>query len=620
MSKKPKCTTIIVYQEDRVSLDRLEELGFPKDLLEVAEKRTGRFKTAIGWTVPEHFEGEIKPMPAEEAAEIRKNKSVSFGPARNWKFIAKPPEGDRAVWQEIFEQANRYRNDLVTVENNRLKEFADARRELFPRLVELEGQLEVIDAEIEQQQKNIQVLKSRDRTRKPDEELQRLIAELRLKKKPLYEEKKALAKEANQHQELRKRGEAIEELAKAKKRELYAACPIPWGCKQAEAAAVGKFPRYHRHDGTGRIVVNIQNRSLSVPDALTGQDNRVQFHFVRKARHGGFLYKARLQLAEGKHLIVPFYLSRSLPEDGRISSVSVHCWKTATAFHWHLIVTLTRKQWEYRDRGTGDVAVNLGWRSKANGLRVAYYADRLGQEGEILLPWELVKRWDKSESLQSIRATMYNKVRATLARWIKGRAIPEWLAERLETLPHWKSGSQGRLASVVLQWRDNRFEGDKRFLGLDAWRRRDKHLYFFQEHNRTKAIHKRDLLYRQGANALADKYGWLILGEVDHAKLARNKLPEDDPDRVSKLYRMVAANGRLEELLKETFQQLLKVDAVHGTIACNVCGFINNFNRLKLVVRCSACGASWDQDANFCRNMLARAEVLDKAMGVLRAE
>ena len=134
-------------------------------------------------------------------------------------------------------------------------------------------------------------------------------------------------------------------------------------------------------------------------------------------------------------------------------------------------------------------------------MRVAYAVDDEGRAEELSLPAELLSRERKAADLQSIRDQRFELARATLVRWLAVADVPDWLREETATLAQWRSAA--RLAALALRWADARFSGDAEvFDALEAWRKKDRHLFDWQAHAKLSFQRGRREIYRRFAARL----------------------------------------------------------------------------------------------------------------------
>lgn len=319
-------------------------------------------------------------------------------------------------------------------------------------------------------------------------------------------------------------------------------------------------------------------------------------------------------------LTLPCVLHRQLPPDGVIRSASILRERIATYYRWKLVVLVEQgasKAAMSPCPRNGAVGIDIGWRRLPSGLRVAYWHDDEGRNGEIRLPERWLVGMCQVENLRGIRDTAFNVVRTELAAWLKQQEqLPAWLREATEHISQWRA--IGRLAGLCLRWREQRFEGDGTiFPQLEEWRRRDKHLYEYEGNLRDRLLRQRREQYRIFAAGLARQYSEVRLEEFDLRPIARVKdngkgkeLPE-----AARHYRQWAAVSTLrlaiENACKREGVNLVKVDAMNTTRRCQACGAVDVFDAARILSpTCPECGMIIDQDWRAAINILSQTEAV----------
>jgi transposase len=177
----------------------------------------------------------------------------------------------------------------------------------------------------------------------------------------------------------------------------------------------------------------------------------------------------------------------------------------------------------------------------------------------------------------------------------------------------------------VLKWRDNRIAGDEeiyRWLEgykvirddkphYDGFRKQDKHLYDWQEHQRRKSRVKRELQYREFAAMLRRQYATVAIEDINWRDELQTLPPaeKNETNAGARLYMRVAAVGSLIRFLTENMRHTVKVDPEWSTKTCHACGKIDNFDSAtELVHTCRHCQTTWDQDANASLNLLKASQ------------
>lgn len=408
----------------------------------------------------------------------------------------------------------------------------------------------------------------------------------------------------------------------AVQRKLRAECGCYWGTYLVVEDAIkraiqtGREPKFRRFDGSGTIAVQIQ-KGMSVSDLLGCEDNRVRLRIVNDRVR---VTKAELSIrvrSEGRDPVwatFPVRLHRPLPGDARIKWVRVHRRRIGTDTKWSVQFVIDTHG-EVRPMTRGTVALDVGWRSLPDGdLRVAVWRDDAGKTGELRIPKRLLDRLRKTQDLREIRDRMFNDAVAAF-RERDTKHDPDWLAEATETIHQWRSAA--RLAALALRWRsewetDNRLDqapgkAPLALVALEAWRKRDKHLYTWESHQRENTLLARREIYRLFAIEIS-RYRRVILEKFDLRKPAQEA--KDLPPNAA---RFIAAISTLRTEIKNQATKsgavVVEVDARHTTTRCVACGTEEGISKSAAAsgvwVTCSQCGARKDQDYSACANLLA---------------
>lgn len=446
---------------------------------------------------------------------------------------------------------------------------------------------------------------------------------------------------------------------------LRAESGLYWGTYLLIEESVDKSgppPRFSAWDGNGHLGVQLQ-KGLTIEKALSCKDTRIQIEplpqeeltdvagpHLSKAASKRTVIRFRVGSDPKKKpifAVVPVTLhSRKefgapFPPDAKIKWAHLIRRRIATKFDWFVQFALERTSWDKTDRAkSGWIAIDIGWRATgANGkrrsdgsLRVAYWRDHRGGEGELLLPARWLGGMGKVEDIQSIRDKTFDVARDTLATWLASlKETPEWMGEEIVTLRQWRS--EARLAALVIKWRENRFstdaeplsagnalsarlreQDDNGHLGLkgdegiyalmEAWRRRDKHLYEYQGNLRDQLQKHREDIYRNFAAWIRRNYRTVRLEQLDLRDFHR--LPDiDEPavDGALKEHVRDACQSLLCRCIEESVANTVKVDPKDTTRKCSKCGSIQEWDHKALRHQCTSCGEEWDQDANASMNI-----------------
>ena len=198
-------------------------------------------------------------------------------------------------------------------------------------------------------------------------------------------------------------------------------------------------------------------------DAFGGKDPRLRIETFDGGRPEG---RSRAQqymvsLRVGSNGRAPVWtrfvaaLHRPLPPGGRIKWAWLQRDQIAgpRCNKWSLHLTVdgeaAQDQKLVSDR-SGVVAIDLGWRARPDGFRVAYWLDDSGRHDEIVLPEVTFEHLAWAREYGAIRDRLFNGFRDRLAGWIDGAvALPGWLAREVGTLRQWRSAD--RLSRLALE-------------------------------------------------------------------------------------------------------------------------------------------------------------------------
>lgn len=354
----------------------------------------------------------------------------------------------------------------------------------------------------------------------------------------------------------------------------------------------------------------------------------------------------------------PMILSRPLPPGAFVKRVSVkkrEVGPIGTKPEWSVQFTLGVEHLHHRC-GTGMVAVDLGWRSMEDGIRVGTWLGEIPRTevhptgvklGFTILPSRMQSGLDKVRSLRSIRDREFDKIRAALLDWfdkqrhtpfladealvaqIGPESLAHWrknlpephlrkcdeadlahvdeLYRRIATLQQWKSAV--RLHELVRWWTDHRVAGDTVAYSIaEAWRYQDRHLWAWEAHQSKKLKRYQLQVYREAAARLAATYETLVLEDLNLTEFAETPAPESGAANDAGDLRQIAAPSVLRAALVNAFgkHRVVLVPPEFTTKNCAHCGTTNEVGA-PLYFTCVNCGLAWDQDLNACHNLLAWA-------------
>lgn len=576
-----------------------------------------------------------------------------------------PIQGDQEINDEIS-RMHKYRNRLVEIELGRRGQVDKAIIELRPALAEVEAALLTATANLDTA---ITASKAQNATARrqritPGERAN--ITELRNARKTLYAQRKELRAEAFKAEDVKLKLTEIETKNKRDRLDARAISGLRHGNYTAIEESMGSSrtgapPVFHRWRPNGRIRVQISN-GMPTREVFDGFDTRLQIDkpdclgAAKWDKHSRTKVRIRIGSTEDRRPIwgeFPITLHRPLPDGAQIKWASTVRKRIATHDHWSLQLVVSKAGgWAPSDLAeTGEVGIDVGWRLVESGLRVAYWAGSDDKYGELVIPHAALESWRRVESLQSIRDINFNGAVDVLARWrdreptgeypqliIKRlrektpkntkeaentaaeilawsridvtlgsvtTELPEWFTERIKQIRSWRAPA--RLAALVLHWRENRFADDEIiFNAIEQWRRRDKHLYEYQENLRDQVLARRKHLYRNFAARLCRQYRTAKIEDTNWARMQQNQLPEApaQPGGV-KTYMRIASVGFLLETVQRLMKETVRVPAKNTTRKHYECGQLSGEAKPANQFHSCACGKTYDQDENAARNLLA---------------
>jgi hypothetical protein len=550
-------------------------------------------------------------------------------------------------------KAHRYYNVLIEIEHARRLAVRTAMSS-HADLVPLEAELEKLVAEQDAARTAIKAGRKATRSKSESAEQRQAVRTLGERVKELRRLTKAARTAVREDPEIAAKIEAANEEAKVKCKQARAACGVYWGTyllKEQAADAARKSvtpPRFGRWTGEAKVSVQIQH-GLSLDRLFSGGSQQIQIDPVpeeaflirgarRRARACLTNLRMRVASEDGKPVWAHWriWLHRPLPDGAlvKVATVSrrnVHCSRQ----QWVMHMTVDTSACKQRVRPDGGVlALNLGYCLTEEGfIRSGYAVGDDSHEQEILVVKSDYYRTDhvrpdgipnpgrgvkqnyivnglgKSASIEGFRDKNLNEFLATIGPWRETMAsagkLPEWFVERTKTIHAWRS--QRRLYALHTVWGKQRFDGDQ--AGWDvlvAWRARDAHLDAYQAALRISSLRDRREGYRILASRMAKRYRTLIIDDFDLRTFIRTPAAESERPNVE-VYRkqqFTAACSELRQVFANAFgaENVVKLSSKDVSRLCP-CGNIVEVSPARIQV-CGACGISWDQDANACRNLL----------------
>lgn len=262
------------------------------------------------------------------------------------------------------------------------------------------------------------------------------------------------------------------------------------------------------------------------------------------------------------------------------------------------------------------IAIDIGWRRRLDGTRIAYWLDDRGEHGEWVIPLEVENRQGKSSDLRSIRDQWQNRIKETLRDW--QQANPgTWLEEELRYLANWHRIRH--FDKLERLWRDRRVVGDAGVYNLLVeYLRKNRHLHAWEGCNLDKMQRQIRGRIDTWAHELCRTHAVIT---IESFSLSSLKEKRDQVGAISARSIQRFAPGEIRMALKRFAVkfgcEIVEVPAANTTRSCSSCGHLRDAGA-QLVITCGACGVAEDQDLTACKNLMraskeVRAKVAEDA-------
>jgi hypothetical protein len=328
-------------------------------------------------------------------------------------------------------------------------------------------------------------------------------------------------------------------------------------------------------------VVGAQIQAKSSPDRLFRIEQAPDPRTGRRARNGLGRHTLRLRIdSDGIKPIwsepIPFELHR--PMQGRVTWVTVTRKFVANREVWAVCFTCNDAT-EHCDRvSSGTIAVDVSWRKISGSMRIGFAQDTTGQVRELTLGPRWIEANDRADRIRSHRDEAKNLLVASDARFSRCKSC----------------------RGVARKARELVMAGEVLGPDVEAWLRRDRHLWQYEDGCRRRvATHRSDQL-RKWVRGLANSYKICVIKDTRHKKLKEaHGLPQ-----AAARQGHIGAPGKTIEQIRQVFgrEQVAVVSARHTTARCS-CGVITDHGAERIVT-CEQCGAEVDRDLQSTRNML----------------
>lgn len=547
-------------------------------------------------------------------------------PTRNYEYGCREP-AQAAEIVRTMDRANRYRNALVAIEHAKRERMREHLLAHAPDWAAAAAECEALEAETE-----AEAAKSKRGEPAALQETRRRLSEARAREKT---QRRAAQRD---HRAALKE---IQDGAYEAQREARAASGLYWGTyllveQAAEEFGRGPPPRYKRWTGDGRIGVQLQG-GLPAEAMTAGTDTRLRLthrepHPDASPRHRDRYRTLWMRTgSDGRSPVwaeIPIIWHRDLPHGAAIKWAVLTRRMLAGRARWNVLLTIDVPDATPADlAATGACGIDMNYRcTPAGGQRIATAYGDDGEEHVLRLGPGMVREWHKCRDIRSIRDRNFDDARSRLVAWTQengGRELPPWCD--LSTLANWKSSR--RLAKLVYDWNHHHppIPGEETILPeLEAWRQRENHLDQYETNLRDQLLAARRDKYRNWVATLRRRYRTAYIERMDLREAFHDTLRPKDEQSVQPAQRAAAAFACLSELrglLANGGATIVEVDPSGTTTTCHACQRPTAIRAATQVrYTCEHCAATWDQDANAARNLLARGEAARESRESLAGE
>jgi rubrerythrin len=396
----------------------------------------------------------------------------------------------------------------------------------------------------------------------------------------------------------------------------YNAVIAAYETSRQKAIKEGSELRFHRFNGSGRIVNQIQG-GVTVEGLFAAANNQVN---IRKAtvddwpkpklHVNGHLLTATVfsDKRRQRQVVWPFILHRPFPDDAVIKEVHVtRRVRGPRSDEWHASFVCRIPVAEKTHHLGGAAGIDLGWRRVSEGIRVATLIDANGRGHFVVLPERIVEGARYHDRLRAIRDARLNEVVARLRALEWGAAPPALRDVALASLGT-KRVKAGLLVSLAALWKETTWEPSMLKL-MNEDLAQDKREWREMSGLSLRLQRARRDHYRCEAKRIASTYS-LIGAEVLSVKQMSRKEYDKTPSP-SHFYRRVAAPSEFMSCLRWAAKKhgaQINLYLGKSTWICARCGVEHKpVNRANLYATCPHCSATWDVDINAAENLLRTA-------------
>jgi Putative transposase DNA-binding domain len=403
-------------------------------------------------------------------------------------------------------------------------------------------------------------------------------------------------------------------------RQAAASMGLFWGTYNdiVQRADVGRKAgelQFRRFTGDGTLTAQIMGGALP-KQCFDGEHTFFQTERVPGQRWT----RARMRIGSDERnpiwLDLPVIFHRPIPPTSMIKSVSM----TSRAGKWFLNVTVTESD-PQPVLGKPHAGLDIGYRLRPEGIRVAYWTDDAGERGELIVPTVDIERLKKVDSLRSICDRMRDEILPYFSVWLSRMALSDEWRRETQAIAQWRSSD--RIARLIRWWADNRLPGDEgMYAAAREWRKQYLHLANWWRNQETGTRARIRERYRIFACHFAKRYSAVHIEDFDLREVQKNPAPESEEskgyaDRQRQMVSPSEFRGALINACKREGVAIHKQPSAYTTRSCNVCGKIEEWDQAGELVHTCACGETWDQDYNAAINLLKMGRA---SGGALRTE
>lgn len=570
-------------------------------------------------------------------------RKTSALPTRAWSFPCRVE--DPQALTDIMFAARKYYNVLVAIERARVERFREIRRRYAPRLADAEDRIIEIDAKIESLIRDTKRARQAH-WRETGERSRVTSATYEATMRQLRGERKVAADEAKLHRaaflslltdaqaEHRRRSTeraagggptvksrtnaetlaemldepqwsgAWKEIAQSDDRahkeslSARASCGLATGTYlQVEDAFLRAKrdssplpPRFRRHDGDGKIAVQLRNRLVS--DIVTSGNCAVRIrqspyvHGIRGDQSRAYLVDLDQSVPRGERRKVQCtaIIHRMPPMDAAVKQAAIVVRRVGRRSTYRLRLTLEHASFADPKRPAGARKaehVKIGWAAVDGGVRVAHWPG-----GDVVVPSSILDQHEHASHIESVADVRFERAKRMLrlltrmaghemtawhrmrsdwaraqvrswcmqyARFVFGRSLKgrwiEWVRDR-------KSRGEDLYVDAWVARKMMRREPQERVIAwwLYIWARKDEHMMQLVADSRRRFTNRRDSFFRREAIRIATEFESVTVDQYNLAplrELPSLTMPGDTPRDQAQHNSAAAAPGRFREILLE---------------------------------------------------------------------